>query len=213
MNPIVERYIRIKQRQLEEIKQAHRREFLLKEGIYEKEYAPTNYVKAASYSSLYDDQNDYTEVDIYSVADSDESAPVEYPNSEWDPETKRRRFYKIIPLEISNEEYERIKEAYDSVESMKTKTEEKPQNKMATILKVIGIAILIAGFIGGIIAGFNSAFLGTAVGSMMSQRVEFHFSITAALVYWIIAFIGAIAFFALSEIIFLLQKINNKIKI
>ena len=106
--------------------------------------------------------------------------------TEYDPENQCQSYYKMIPIDVTDEEYEEIKK----VSKEMIKCEEPKSNVIATILKVVGIIIFILGFISGLVIGENS------------------FALTFA--FWVASFINGMMFLSLAEIISLLNDIKNK---
>lgn len=179
MDKRVQEYIESKKKRQEDIQQQQKLAFLIKEGLYEKVYAP-------------DDED--TDLD-------------EYPKTEWDRDNSRNRYYKIVPIEISDDEYEQIREAYNSVDSVKKDNEENSTNSVATFMIVVAVLIYIAGLIAGI--SFGNA--EKVVSGYYSTHTVKEFSVAVASIYWAASFISGSVFIGLAEIIRLLQKINDKV--
>lgn len=76
--------------------------------------------------------------------------------------------------------------------------QDKSENKVAILIRVIAIAIYIVGFIGGIIDA-NSGFLGAH-----------YFSYRIMLYWWVVTFVSGTMMLGFSEIIRLLDKISKK---
>ena len=178
MDKRVQEYIESQKKRQEKVKQQQKIAFLTKVGLYEKVYAP----------------DDDTDLD-------------EYPKTEWDKENNRNRYYKIVPFEINDDEYEQIREAYNSVESMKTDEDENSTNSVATFMIVVSVLIFIAGLIAGISFGNTEKI----VSGYYSTHTEKEFSIAVASVYWVASFISGSVFIGLAKIIKLLQKIRDKV--
>ena len=123
---------------------------------------------------------------------------IEYPWSEWDSENSINKYYKKIPMEITDEEYEEVK-----------KYSKKPvilgENPIATALTVIAWILFIGGFIAGI-----------ALGTVEVERGYYYtytdteFSFAVAFVYWCASLISGTMFLGFAEIIKLLTDIKNK---
>lgn len=78
-------------------------------------------------------------------------------------------------------------------------------NPIATALKVISVIIFIGGFILGIVLGTQKAEYG-----VLYTYTKTEFSFTIALIYWAASFISGMLMLGFSEIINLLNSINNK---
>ena len=168
MDKRVQEYIESQKKLQEKVKQQKKLAFLIKVGLYEKVYAP-------------DDEMDLDE----------------YPKTEWDKENSRNRYYKIVPFEINDDEYEQIRESYNSVESMKTNEEDNSTNSVATFMIVVAILIFLAGLIAGIAFGNTEKI----VSGYYSTHTEKEFSFAVASVYWAASFISGSVFIGLAEII------------
>jgi len=124
---------------------------------------------------------------VYSTSDE---AIEEFPFIEWDSENSVNVYFKKVPIEVSDEEYEEIKKyAKDS------KNTDKKDNIIASILKKIAWCVFIVGAIAGLALG-NLGYRG------------FSFGIT--LIYWFASFISGITLLGFAEIIQLLTDIKNK---
>ena len=120
----------------------------------------------------------------------------DFPESEWDERTQRLKFYKYSPIEVTDEEYQRVLVLSKPTQAIP----EDEANGVAIALKVIAILIFICGFFAGLILGFSDN----------SGYSSEEFSITIAFIIWTISFIDGIFVLGFSEIINLLHKINNK---
>ena len=134
---------------------------LINAGLYEKEYS---------------EKNEYSH---------------EYNDREWDEENKRQKYFKKVPIQLTNEECEKFKKIYYS-------SALKPTNPIATALSIIAVLIYIGGFIAGIVLGVEAAEL----------YEDFAFSV--AFVYWATALISGTLFLGFAEVIKLLNDIKNK---
>lgn len=132
---------------------------LIELGLYEKVYAPDNV------------ENN------------------EYNCYEYDYLNQMSRYFKKVPIEITDEEYEQIKKYTMQTE----KNESKHKNTIATILSVMAWIVYVSGFICGIVLGANQ-----------------YGSFFLILVYWIAAFTIGTMFHGFAEIIRLLTEIKNK---
>ena len=114
---------------------------------------------------------------------ADNEYSEEYPEVEWMSDNSKR-FYKKIPIEISDEEY---------AELLKYKSHEiKKHNLMAVIFKVLAWIIVVGGFVGGIVASN-----------------ETKHSFVTAMIWWASSSGSALFFFGFAEIIQLLNDIKN----
>jgi hypothetical protein len=112
---------------------------------------------------------------------------TEYP-FEW-YEMGKTKYYKAIPIDINDEEYEILKK-YANTSPKKTNTI--PNNGIATLLTVIACLTFIIGFFGGIALG------------------ELSFGIT--FIFWCASAISGISILGFAEIIKLLNEIKHKTK-
>jgi hypothetical protein len=124
----------------------------------------------------------------------------EYPESEWDTSEGVCKYYKLVPIDITDEEYAELLEVCGSSEVDDEKT-----NTVATVLTVLAWLIFVTGLIAGIV-------LGTEAGEVTSYYGDPSFEFSAAWPCWIVSFISGIFVLGFSEIIKLLQKIYNKTK-
>ena len=168
MNKLVEDYLNKKANEIAAFEQKKKDDLLIDIGLYEKEY---------SANSTYSD---------------------EYPENEWDSETNTTRFYRKIPIEVSDEEYLEIMKYQNRME-----TEEKTNNTVSIVFKFIAGIIFVMGFIAGIVFGQ------TEVSGYYSSHTEFTFTI--ALTYWAISFFSGMIFIGFAEIIQLLYDIKMKL--
>ena len=109
-------------------------------------------------------------------------------------DSEANRWYRLQPIEVTDEELERIKKYSTVVEYS-----EKPSNGVATAIRVIAVITFILGFIVGIAAGMVD------VGY---RDTEFYFSV--ALTYWVVTAVSGIMLLGFAEIISLLNDIKNK---
>lgn len=128
----------------------------------------------------------YSEDDNYSEA---------FPFYEWDSDTSTTKYYKKVPIEITDEEYKEVKK-YSKEENT---TEFNP---IAMALNVIAWAVFIVGFIAGIVLG------NVEIDGYYYSHTEFSFVI--AFTYWSVALISGTMFLGFAEIIKLLDAIKNK---
>ena len=150
---------------LEEIKNEEEKKnsLLIELGLYEKAYVPD------------DEQND------------------EYTYCEYDEANSVNRYFKKVPIEVTDEEYEQIKK-YAVQEKKDTSILSNGQNIFATLLTAVAWIIYISGFICGTVLGVD-------------RYGDPTFMI---LVYWIAGFVIGTVYYAFAEIIRLLSEIKNK---
>ncbi len=163
MHKKVREFLETKKQAERELYDEKKREILIELGLYEK---------------------DYTDEDGYSD---------EYPCGEYDQEIGVYRYYKKIPVPVSDEEFEEIKKC------SKIQTHQPINNPVAITLAIIAWLIYIGGFIAGVVFG------NVEVGRYYK---EFHFTI--ALIYWFSALLSGTLLLGFSEIIKLLNDIKNK---
>lgn len=199
---------------LDDKKDAEQREYekekqrtLLKLGLYEKVYAP-----AVGYGHIDGDNkvmkfpitNKNTKTgDIIKVSRNGEIIDViidkieieyndEFPSFEWDIASSKGKYYKKVPIEITDEEYQEIKK-YSKDDFLAQNN-----NPIAFTLKVIAILVYIVGFIGGIV-------MGNAV-----AEYSWDFSWGSAFIFWFVSFFSGTTILGFAEIIQLLHDIKNK---
>ena len=125
------------------------------------------------------------DLDLYEkVYSPDDVHDEEYSWIEWDSEKSKNKYYKKVPILVTDEECEELKK-YSSIEA-----KNKKGNTIATLLMVIAWIVYILGFILGIVLASESFAL--------------------MLVYWVVTFIGGTFYLAFAEIIKLLVEIKNK---
>ena len=169
MNEKVEGYLRFKKQEELEKYEKEKRETLINLGLYEKVYSPKN-----AYSN------------------------GEYCFSEWDSVNSTNRYYKKVPIEITDEEYNEIKAYYH-------KEDVAENNSIATALTVIALVVFISGFIAGIALGNVEVVKGTYY-----KYTDTEFSFAIAFTYWCVSFISGTMLLAFAEIIKLLDAIKKK---
>lgn len=116
----------------------------------------------------------------------------DFPYSEFDAQKGRLVWYQVTGANISDEEYEEVKKYARHI------PEEKGNNSVALMLKVIAWIVFIGGFILGIVLGSEAA----------DYNSEFAFSV--ALIYWGIALVSGTLFLGFAEVINLLEAIKRK---
>lgn len=112
----------------------------------------------------------------------------EYPFEEYDATSGSMKYYKKVPMNVTNDEFEQIKK-YSTID-------ETPKNAISITLTVIAYIIFISGFIYGIYIG--------------SEYYVDEFSFSLAFISWIITLISGMTFLGFAEIIKLLEAIKNK---
>lgn len=168
MHPIVKKYIETKNAQYKANEQQDRNSFLLSEGIFEKEYAPDGEIDSSK-----------------------------YPEYEWDQNTNKTKYYKAVPINVTDEEYEQIKKAYSlSVDKKNLRS----LNPIYVTLVIVSVLIFVSTFICGCV------FATQTYSSYFSSYSHTEFRFEVALLYWGIGFASGMIFLALAEIIKLLDK-------
>ena len=170
MNEKVEKFLETKRKDEIENQEKEKKKTLFELGLYEKEYSPNNL---------------YTE---------------EYSCSEWDYDSSKTKYYKKVPVEITEEEYQEVKK-YAKPKDVDVSE----QPTIVTVLTVIAWIIFTAGFIAGIALGNVEVVKG-----IYYTYTDTEFSFAAAMIYWSVAFISGTMFLGFAEIIKLLDQINKK---
>ena len=155
------------------------KEYLENAAKKEKELLAQELDDAGIYGKEYTDRTEYSE---------------EYPEIEWDAGNEQRRYYRKIPIELTQEEVEEFRRAYRASASKST-------NPIAVALTVIAWVIFIGGFLAGLCLST------VEVGTYFTHE-EFSFSI--ALTYWSAALVCGTLLLGFAEIIKLLNDIKNK---
>lgn len=167
MNKIVQEFIDKKKAEIENNKNKEKRKLLMDLGICEKEY---------SQSSAWSE---------------------EYPDYEYDQETKEGRYFKKIPINVTDEEYEEILKYCKQSDNT---TPVNKENKVAKVLTGIAYAIFIIGAILGFAMGYTKNI----------PEDTYYFSFAVAVAWWCVSFIGGMFMLGFAEIIKLLNAIKNK---
>lgn len=167
MNKIVQEFIDKKKAEIENNKNKEKRKLLMDLGICEKEY---------SQSSAWSE---------------------EYPDYEYDQETKEGRYFKKIPINVTDEEYEEILKYCKQSDNT---TPVNKENKVAKVLTGIAYAIFIVGAILGFAMGYTKNI----------PEDTYYFSFAVAVAWWCVSFIGGMFMLGFAEIIKLLNAIKNK---
>ncbi len=167
MNKLVEDYLNNKAEEAANAEQKKKDALLLKLGLYEKEYSV------------------------------DSTYSVDYPLSEWDSENSIMRYYRKIPIAVSDDEYLEILKYQKA-----TEVEYKKNNTVSIVFKILALIVFVCGFIAGIVLGQ------TEVIGLYSHYTKFSFA--AALSYWAISFVSGMIFIGFAEIIQLLHDLRKK---
>ncbi len=122
----------------------------------------------------------------------DEKQSSEYPYSSWDKEKKKDVYYKMVPFEVTDEEYAELLALHKN-EADKTKNKD---NGVEKALRYIGIICLVVSIIGG---------LGYGV-----QEEEFKWFLIIMLSFVSSGIISWALFTGFAEVIRLLEEIKNK---
>ena len=165
MNEKVKEFLDAKKKAEQKKYAEEKQKTLIALGLFEKVYSPNN-----TYSA-------------------------EFPVYEYDSVSGKNKWYKKVPIEITDEEYQEVKKYAKKEESSKT-------NPIASILTALAWIVFIGGFIAGLVFG--------TVEVESSYYSEAEFSLAAAFVYWCDAFIYGTIFLVFAEIIKLLEAIKNK---
>ena len=129
------------------------------------------------------------------------------------------RYYKIVPMEIPDEDFERLKAYYESISDEPKKTGEAkelatPRGKrshissktfeekdpIAVALTVVAWIIFIGGFFAGLVLGKQP------VVSSWGRVIETEFSFALACLYWVLSGITGLMFLGFARIIKLLNR-------
>ena len=172
MHEKVKAFLDSKQEETRKYYEKEKQETLIELGLYDIEFSPNN-----------------------------EDSP-EYPHTVWDQKNFIYKYYKRIPVEVSDEEYQTLK---NYSKKAHTTTQSSVRNPVASALTAIAWFLFIAGFIVGIILGTETEIVGTYY-----QYEETTFSFAAALTYWGISLVSGIMFLGFAEIIKLLEAIKRK---
>lgn len=144
--------------------------------------------------------NNLIELGLYDkVYSPDNAYSDEYELYEWDSENNIGKYYKIVPIEITDDEYQEVKKYQKNEQS-------KEKNVIASALVASAWFVFIGGFIAGIMFG-NGEVYKEVYGEYI---VDTEFSIGIAFVYWGVCFISGIMFLGFAEIIKLLDAIKKK---
>lgn len=129
------------------------------------------------------------------VYSPDNKQSEEFPFYEWDDGTPTSRYYKEVPIEITDEEYQEVKKYLK-------KEDETKNNPIATGLTFIAWAVIICGFVAGCVLG------NIEVAGYYGGYTKFSFAV--AFTYWCVALISGTMFLGFAEIIKLLEAVKRK---
>lgn len=174
MHPRVVEYITERQAEIKQDNEKEKQRFLLREGLFEKVYSPDGHANA------------------------------EYAYSEWNESEKCYVYYKRVPLEVTDEEFEEMKKVYREKRRETSMSDAlTSQNPIATLLTVIAWVSYIGLFIAGIALGRHE------VGTYYTRT---EFSLALALPYWIAGLVSGTLFLGFAEVIKLLTDIKQQKK-
>lgn len=167
MNKVVEKFIEKQKAELEAKNNLKKEKLLIDLGIYDKEYS---------------DNTAWSE---------------EYPKYEYDQNTQEAKYYKIVPIQVTDEEYAEILK-YSNLNKEEETDKSNNKNTISQVFTGIAWAIFILGFILGFAMGY--------------QQIEYSdkFKFSVALIYWCISFVSGMVMLGFSEIIKLLNELKNK---
>ena len=172
MHQSVQNYLNKKENESKARQLKEKNDLLIKLGLYEKEYSADG-----RYSYMYKER-------------------------EWDSQSDTHRYFRKVPVEVSDSEYEEILK-YQKLDT--DSTDVSYTNTISTALKVIAWIIFIGGFISGIALGNVEVVKG-----VYYTYTETEFSFAHAFTYWAISFISGMSFLGFAEIIKLLTDIKHK---
>lgn len=147
-------------KKLQKYIEKRKRDFLIEEGLFDK---------------IYEQEEAIHDVD-------------EYPHSDNQNGLNHTRYYKIVPYDVTDEEFDTLLRLHHFSRMSKNKNSQ--SNGYATFMIVASVIIYIAGFVGGIVAGNNF------------NRYEFTWWLAFAI--WIPTFVYGSLLLGVSEIIKLL---------
>ena len=160
MDERLKAFLEKKQQEVNELNEEEKANLLLELDLFDKEYSPTG---------------EFSE---------------EYRYSEDDSDTGKTKWYKKVPIAISDEEYEALKNC------LQTQLEQKQDNKVAMLLKFLAVVVYIGGFISPFffLSGLpdTAAVVATIAGS------------------WVAGFFAGSLLLGFAEVIKLLNDIKNK---
>jgi len=174
MNPKLEKYLFEKREERQNLINQKKNELLLREGLYEEVLVGRGQVE--SYEKNVE--------------------------SKWNFSTGEFEYFKQIPIKISDEEYEVLKEVCAPLEE---EVLDNTVNKIGIALTVIAYVVYLCGFILGIVMGNVEV-----EGGYLYTYSYTEFSFAIAVVYWAVSLISGTMFLGFAEIIKLLDAIKRK---
>lgn len=141
-----------------------------------------------------------TDLGLYDKEYSENPAWSEkYPEYEYDQVTQQGKYFRKIPISVTDEEYAEILK-YASQNNISSINENDNKNKIASMFTGIAYAIFIVGAIFGFVMGYTK--------DILDDTYSFSFAI--AIAWWCVSFIGGMFMLGFAEIIKLLNAIKNK---
>lgn len=201
MNEKVKEFLDTKKEEANKLQQEKKQKTLIELNLYEKVYAPVTgygHTEEENKTVKFPISNKDVKVgDKIKLAKNGEKIDVivdkieteynsEYPYTEWDQSTSSSKYYKKVPVDVTDEEYEEILK-YSSLSN---------KNPISLTLTICSVIVYIIGFISGIVLGDTLS--------------PYDFSFGIALAVWMTAFINGTVLLAISELINLLKKISDK---
>ena len=119
-----------------------------------------------------------------------------YPEYEYDQVTQQGKYFRKIPISVTDEEYaEILKYSNIAISQDENNDTKSGNNSIATVFTVIAVIIFIAGFF---------------VGLFLGEEIGYKFSIGVASICWGSSFLSGMFMLGFAEIIKLLNAIKNK---
>lgn len=175
MNQKAQKYITSKKKELKRIKASERESFLIKQGLCEQVFAPNPEQFGINHT--------------------------EYPYSERNEQNGSTVYYKLVPIDLTDEEFAEVYSAFKAVEDELDKEDgkdvPKSTNGIAIFMTVVAVTIYIVGLVVGIVLGNNLGHYS-------------HFEWVSASACWFASFAYGSLFLGVSEIIKLLHKSINQ---
>lgn len=148
MHKLCKEYLEKRQLQAAIRLEGERNAFLLREGLYEKEYA----------------------------ADGSQQG---YPHEEWDPQLRKMRHFRKIPIPVTDQEWEALQSAYASSQGSANAADITICKPIARLLKATAYGLYAAAFLigcfllpGGYIPALLSWGIGFPVGTLFLGIAE-----------------------------------------
>lgn len=171
MNQKAQKYITSKKKELQKIKVSEKESFLIEQGLCEKVFAPNPERFGINHT--------------------------EYPYGERNEQDGSTVYYKLTPIDLTDEEFEQVYSAFKAVDDELNKEDNqdtsKPTNGMAVFMTIVAVTIYIVGLVVGIVLGNNLGHYS-------------HFEWVSASACWFASFAYGSLFLGVSEIIKLLHK-------